>query len=111
MPRSQRIPLRRTAKFVFVAATIMRARKGDQVHLKGWLVSYGQKGTPYRRMTSTTRNDRGNGACETIFINEFEILREANPGWRALYKLSLGLMAFSAGFLVFAPDRRTARIP
>jgi hypothetical protein len=84
-----------------VAATIMRARKGDQVRFKGWLVSYGQKGTPYKRMTSTTRNDRGNGACETIFINEFEILREANPGWRALYKLALGLMALCAAFLIF----------
>jgi len=84
-----------------VAGTIMRARKGDQVHIKGWLVSYGQKGTPYRRITSTSRNDRGNGACETVFVNEFEVLREANSGWRSLYKLSLVLAVLGAAALVF----------
>jgi hypothetical protein len=84
-----------------VAGTIMRTKKGDQVHLKGWLVSYGIKDSPYKRMTSTTRRDRGNGACETVFINEFEILRAANPAWRALYKLSLVLMVLGAAALVF----------
>jgi hypothetical protein len=84
-----------------VAAAIMRAKKGDQVRFKGWLVSYGIKDSPYKRMTSTTRRDRGNGACETVFVNEFEILREANPGWRALYKISLGLIVLSAAFLLF----------
>jgi len=84
-----------------VAGTIMRAKKGDQVHLKGWLVSYGIKDSPYKRMTSTTRRDRGNGACETVFVNEFEILREANPGWRQLYKISLGLIVLCAVFLLF----------
>jgi hypothetical protein len=84
-----------------VARTIMSARKGDQIHFKGWLVSYGIKDSPYRRVSSTTRSDRGNGACETVFVNEFEILREANPEWRSLYKLSLGLMALCAAFLIF----------
>jgi hypothetical protein len=85
-----------------VAATIMRAKKGDQVRFKGWLVSYGIKDSPTKRMTSTTRKDRGNGACETVFVNEFEILREANPGWRALYKISLGLLVLCAIFLLFS---------
>jgi hypothetical protein len=84
-----------------VAGTIMRAKKGDQVHLKGWLVSYGIKDSPYKRMTSTTRRDRGNGACETVFVNEFEILRAANQVWRTLYKLSLGLIVICAVFLLF----------
>lgn len=84
-----------------VARTIMSARKGDQIHFKGWLVSYGIKDSPYRRVSSTTRSDRGNGACETVFVNEFEILRVADPGWRALSKLSLGLMALCAAFLIF----------
>jgi hypothetical protein len=85
-----------------VAAAIMGARKGDQVHFKGWLVTYGIKGTPYRRVSSTTRFDRGNGACEVVFVNEFEVLRAANPGWRALHKLSLVLIILSAALLVFA---------
>jgi hypothetical protein len=75
-----------------VAAAVMSARKGDQVHFKGWLVSYGIKDSPYRRMSSTTRFDRGNGACETVFVDEFQVLRAANPQWRTLFKLSNVLM-------------------
>ena len=84
-----------------VAGAVMRAKKGDQVHVNGWLVNYGIQGSPEKRLTSTTRKDRGNGACETIFVNEFEILRQANPGWRTLHKLSLVLMALGAAALIF----------
>jgi len=85
----------------FVAAAVLKARKGDQVHFKGWLVSYGQKGAPYSRGSSTVRNDRGNGACEVVYITDFEILREANAAWRALYKLSLVLIGLSIAALFF----------
>jgi hypothetical protein len=84
-----------------VAAAVMRARKGDQIHFKGWLVSYGIKGSPYRRMSSTTRRDRGNGACETVYVTEMRVLKEANPGWRGLYRLSVGLLVLSLAALVF----------
>ena len=85
----------------FVAAAVQKARQGDQVHFKGWLVSYGQKGAPYSRGSSTVRDDRGNGACEVVYVTEFEILREANAAWRALYKLSLVLIALSLAVLLF----------
>jgi hypothetical protein len=85
-----------------VARTIMGVRKGDQIHLKGWLVSYGIKDSPYRRMSSTTRYDRGNGACETVFVNELEVLRAANPQWHALFKFSFVLMIVCAAILLFA---------
>lgn len=84
-----------------VAAAVRKARKGDQVHFKGWLVSYGQKGAPYSRGSSTVRNDRGNGACEVVYVTEFEILREANAAWRTLFKLSLVLVALSLATLFF----------
>jgi hypothetical protein len=84
-----------------VAAAVMGARKGDQVRFKGWLVSYGIKDSPFRRLTSSTRRDRGNGACETVFVNEFEVLKPANPAWRVLYKLSLVLMVLCAAVLIF----------
>jgi hypothetical protein len=84
-----------------VTASVKRARKGDQVRFKGWLVSYGQKGAPYARGSSTVRNDRGNGACEVVYVTEFEILREANAAWRALFKLSLVLIALSVVALFF----------
>jgi hypothetical protein len=84
-----------------VSATVERARKGDQVRFKGWLVSYGQKGVPYSRGSSTVRNDRGNGACEVVYVTEFEILREANAAWRTLYKLALVLIVISVATLFF----------
>ena len=86
---------------LFVDAAVRKARKGDQVRFKGWLVSYGQKGAPYARGSSTVRTDRGNGACEVVYVTEFEILREANAAWRTLYKLSLVLMVLSLAALLF----------
>ncbi len=84
-----------------VARTVMKARKGDQIHFKGWLVSYGIKDSPYKRMSSTTRSDRGNGACETVFLTEFKILRAANSEWRTLNKFSLVLVLLCvAGFFL-----------
>jgi hypothetical protein len=84
-----------------VADSVLKARKGDQVHFKGWLVSYGIKGTPYARRSSTVRTDRGNGACEVVYVTEFEILREANAAWRTLFKVSLGLIGLSIAALIF----------
>ena len=86
---------------LFVDAAVRKARKGDQVRFKGWLVSYGQKGAPYARGSSTVRNDRGNGACEVVYVTEFEILREANAVWRAVYKLSSALVVLSLAGLLF----------
>ena len=84
-----------------VADAVLKARKGDQVRFKGWLVSYGVKGAPYARRSSTVRTDRGNGACEVVYVTEFEILRPANIVWRALHKLSLVLAVVSLGIVLF----------
>jgi len=57
---------------------------GDQIHVRGLLASYTSPGG--KRGTSTTRDDQGNGACETIFIEDFAVLEPAQHGWRlALY--------------------------
>jgi hypothetical protein len=85
----------------FIADAVKKVRKGDQVHFKGWLVSYGLKGAPYSRGSSTVRTDRGNGACEVVYITEFEILREANAAWRTLFKLSFVLIGLSLAALIF----------
>ena len=46
-------------------------RIGDQIRVRGWLSSYtGPAGT---RGTSTTRRDTGDGACETIYVDQFDI--------------------------------------
>jgi hypothetical protein len=84
-----------------VEDAVRDVRTGDQVYFKGWLVSYGIKGTPYARRSSTVRTDRGNGACEVVYVTEFEILREANAAWRALFKVALGFIGLSIIAILF----------
>lgn len=78
-----------------MARKVRKVRRGDQIRVRGWLASYERPGTPFRRGTSTTRDDRGNGACETIYVTEFEVLRPGNPGWRRLFDLSAAGAAVS----------------
>ncbi len=63
---------------------------GDQIRVKGWLSSYGsRKGA--MRGTSTTRTDTGNGACETIYVNEIEIINSHTNTWRKLMYFSFAI--------------------
>jgi hypothetical protein len=71
---------------------IRSVRRGDQVHFRGWLAAYGHKGSGARRGTSTTRNDTGGGACETVYVTQFEIIRRANAGWRAGLPVTLAVV-------------------
>jgi len=78
---------------------IRRTSPGDQVWLRGTLAEYSHGHGAFHRGTSTRRDDTGNGACETIFVEDYEILRPANPGWRAVYRLS-GFAALGALLLL-----------
>jgi len=78
---------------------IRSVRRGDQVHFRGWLAAYGHKGSNSRRGTSTTRNDTGGGACETVYVTQFEIISRANAGWRALLPLTVVLILGSLAVL------------
>lgn len=75
---------------------IQKLNVGDQIRVAGFLSSYGQDGGA-KRGTSTVRTDTGNGACETIFVKEFDIVKQASNPWRATMMLSL----FSLITLVF----------
>jgi len=67
---------------------------GDQIRLRGWLASYGSGAS--KRGTSTTREDTGDGACETIFVNDFEIVQAARGPWRVALYASLLLLVLTA---------------
>jgi len=67
---------------------VAAVRVGDQIHIRGWLAAYQSEGNPLRG-TSTVRTDTGNGACETIYVREFEILRPAKSAWRKTMYASL----------------------
>ena len=60
----------------------MQAKKGDQVYLKGYLVNYSHTNGDFERGTSTSREDTGNNSCESIFVTDFQILKEGNQNWR-----------------------------
>lgn len=68
-----------------IARRLREARIGDQIHVQGYLAEYSHKvGGGFHRGTSTTRTDEGNGACETLFVEDFEILEAGGKPWRAL---------------------------
>ena len=72
-----------------------RIEIGDQIRLEGLLASYSHSNGKFTRGTSTSRTDTGNGACETVYVNELEIVGKANPGWHWINLLARWLVAVS----------------
>ena len=81
-----------------VRDTIKKVRIGDQVHIRGWLANYSND-RGFSRGTSITREDEGNGACETIYVQDMKILRSMGSGWRTLMNFSL--FGFIASALIW----------
>jgi len=97
-----------------VLEAIMSAEPGDQIAFDGVLAGYSHSNGKFKRGTSTNRTDTGNGACETIFVRDFQILKKANQGWRLTHSLSKTVLILSLiclGVMLFvAPARRAARL-
>jgi hypothetical protein len=72
---------------------IMSAQEGDQIYLKGYLVHYSHD--DFQRGSSITRADAGNGACETIYLTDFKIIKEANAFWRVAFFITRYLIIVS----------------
>jgi hypothetical protein len=70
---------------------------GDQIRVQGYLASYASPNAGPRG-TSTTRTDTGDGACETIYVERFEILRPATSFWRI--SMYVSLLLFFVGLFV-----------
>lgn len=75
---------------------------GDQILIKGWLAHY-KNPAGYERGTSITRSDTGDGACETIMVNEVHIISQMNSFWRRLMWLSFGLLVLTLYIYFKAP--------
>ena len=79
-------------------------RIGDQVRIRGWLAAYSNnKG--FERGTSTTRDDTGNGACETVYVKDFQVLQSMSNRWRTLMNISAISLVFSGMFWLVAVMR------
>ena len=66
---------------------IKAIKRGDLVLVKGCLATYSGRGS------SVNRTDNGDGACETIWVDEFEVLQDGTKHWHLLYRASLFGMA------------------
>jgi hypothetical protein len=73
---------------VTVKKALMSAETGDYIYFKGMLASYHNPASHFSRGTSTVRTDTGNGACETVYLREFEVINKANAGMRSFYQLA-----------------------
>lgn len=75
-----------------VASRLRDVRIGDQVRIRGLLAEYAHNaGFAFKRGTSLTRDDTGNGACETIYVHEVEVLRSGGKPWRWLLWPAFGI--------------------
>ncbi len=77
---------------------------GDQIRVQGYLTSYASPGVN-PRSTSTTRTDTGDGACETIYVERFEIVRAATSYWRISMVVSLCTLLAGLFFYFRRPFR------
>lgn len=69
-----------------IIQTINNIQIGDQIEIKGLLAKYGDNEGEIRG-SSITRDDSGNGACETIYLSDFKILKRLDQPL-SLWKLS-----------------------
>ena len=91
--------------YKYIQKKLSKVSIGDQIRIKGWLSSYkNSKGSS--RGTSITRDDQGNGACETIYVQELDILRSYTSHWRKLMYLSLVLLIFALTWYLKSPHQR-----
>lgn len=89
-----------------VVARLRSVQVGDQVRIRGALAEYAHNhGFAFKRGTSMTRDDTGNGACETIYVQEVELLRAGGGPWRWLQWVALGLIVAGVVVWLRAPLR------
>lgn len=56
-----------------IAERLNDVKEGEIVQFSGKLVNV-EAGDGWRWISSTTRNDRGNGSCEVVWVEDFEIV-------------------------------------
>lgn len=75
----------------YIRDRVRDLRVGDQIRVQGYLASYSSPNGGVRG-TSTTRTDKGDGACETIYVEDFRIVQAATSYWRISMWTSLGVL-------------------
>lgn len=91
----------------FIRDQVKGIRVGDQIRVRGYLASYSNE-RGGKRGTSTTRLDTGDGACETLYVEYFDIMRSATSTWRLSMYVSLAVFLLAA-FVYFRRPFRPYR--
>lgn len=71
----------------YLRKRIAALRVGDQIRLEGYLAEYSND-SGFRRGTSVTRTDTGNGACETVYVTDFQVLAHSPSIWPDAQRLA-----------------------
>ncbi len=69
-----------------IAKILSKVKRGDQIYMKGYLAEYSHN-QGFERGTSTSRTDKSGGACETVFLKKFEIIKKNKPFMSILNKM------------------------
>ena len=89
-----------------LARAMRQVRIGDQIHFSGYLAEYSHNhGFPFKRGTSTVRTDSGNGACESVYVEDFEVLQRGGGPWFKVQWIGLGLIVLGLLVWFFLPMR------
>lgn len=93
-----------------IAKKLKDVRIGDQIYFKGYLAEYGVDNRLIRG-TSIVRTDEGQGACETVYTKELEIIKAVPRIWEYMKPFaSGGIVVFFLFWLVFpGPEKRLAK--
>lgn len=78
-----------------ISQALRGAKTGDQIYLKGVLASYKNTRLNSERGSSISRTDTGNGACETIYLDEFQVVKSANGVWQWSYNVGRIILVLS----------------
>lgn len=89
-----------------IESLIRKSQIGDEIRIKGQLVNYNVNGGPFRN-SSTVRTDMENGACEIIYVEEFETLARNNKmSFQLLFLTKITTILFllaAVGLIFIAP--------
>jgi hypothetical protein len=89
-----------------IVSKLRNVQIGDQVRIRGKLASYAHNhGFAFTRGTSLTRDDTGNGACETIYVQEVDVLRAGGGIWRWTLWPAIALILTGVFLWLRAPFR------
>ncbi len=103
-----------------IAKSIEQVRIGDQISFSGYLVTYQVTDDETGQIiglrgTSTTRDDTSDGACEVIYVTDFEIVKKNPEFIPRLHGISIyaeiGLFAILAIIFIYQISRKGYREP